>query len=335
MLFQSTYFMVLPLPVNLLRMLTNVNPVIINYHVVSDQRLPHISHLYRYRNTKTFAEDLKYFKRKYNPIGIEEFLDSVKNKTPLPRNSFMLTFDDGFREVYEVAVPVLQKMKLTSTIFITSQYLNNTVLGYDQKKSIILEQLTVAGNNSQIYKVSNLLKSHSLPCNEIKKAILSIPYRQKHVVDEIANTIRLDMDVYLKEHQPYLTTQQVKELHNMGFTFGGHGLDHPRFIELSPEERIDQAIASVEFMVKLLNLDYRVFAFPYSDLNLPIEFYQSISDKIDATFGTQGMLKDKALNNFHRINVEKTNQPAFQTLRFHYIKQIVYQLVNKDRINRS
>jgi peptidoglycan/xylan/chitin deacetylase (PgdA/CDA1 family) len=154
-------------------------------------------------------------------------------------------------------------------------------------------------------------------------------------VDEIADILHLDLNAFLKEYQPYLTTSQVKELWKNGFTFGGHSIDHPRFIELSPEERIDQSVTSVDFMAKILNLDYKVFAFPYSDLGLPETFFRAVSDRIDATFGTQGLLKDSAVNNFHRVNVEKTKQKAYRTLRFHYLKKIIYQLLNKDRIIRS
>ena len=71
-------------------------------------------------------------------------VDSVKNNTILPKNSFMITFDDGFRELYDIVAPILQEKKLTATIFLTRNYLDNAELGYDNKKSLILEQLKIA-----------------------------------------------------------------------------------------------------------------------------------------------------------------------------------------------
>lgn len=321
----------MPIPLILLRKLTNVNPLIINYHVVSDAYLPHVAHLYKYRNVKTFTEDLKYLKRHYYPISIVEFLDHIKNKTILPRNSFMLTFDDGFKEVYSTVAPILQELSLTTTVFMTRNYLDNLELGYDQKKSLILEHLLSTKDDLVKNKIFSLVRSCE---NDLKKAILGIPYDERLVVDEIAALLQINTDAFLQENKPYLTTSQVKELLDMGFTFGGHGIDHPRFIELSPKERINQSVTSVDFMVNLLNLNYRVFAFPYSDLGLPSSFYRDISDRVDATFGTQGMLKDSASNNFHRINVEKTEKKASSVLRFHYIKQLKYQLLGKEKINR-
>jgi len=325
----------LSFPLELLRKMTNVNPIIINYHVVSNLRLPYIIHLYKYRNIKTFTEDILFFKRKYHSIGLTEFLDSIKNNTKLPKNSFLITFDDGFREIFEFVAPILLENKLTTTVFITKNYLDNAELGYDNKKSLILEKLCASSINNITNKIQDLLQSFALMDNDLHSSILNIPYAKRTVVDEIASLINLDFSEFLDTNKPYLTTPQIHELKSNGITFGGHSIDHPKFTELSLEEQINQAITSTEFISEILRLDYKVFAFPYSDRNLPVSFFNSISDRLDATFGTQGILKDSIVNNFQRLNVEKYEHKAINTLKFHYTKKIIYQLLKKDIINRS
>jgi len=247
----------------------------------------------------------------------------------------MITFDDGFREVYDFVAPILLDNKITATVFVTKNFVDNAELGYDNKKSLILEQLSLNQNINITKEIQDLLQSYELIDNDLHSSILNIPYQKRPIVDEIAKLLNLDFSEFLDQHKPYLTTSQIHELKNNGITFGGHSIDHPNFAELTPDEQINQVIDSTEFISKILQLDYKVFAFPYRDRSLPASFFNSISDTIDATFGTQGILKDSISNNYQRLTVEKSEQKAINTLKFHYMKKIIYKLLNKDIINRN
>ncbi len=54
----------------------------------------------------------------YRAVALSEIADRLLQGTPLPERGFVLTFDDGFRSVYEEGFPVLQRHRLTATIFL-------------------------------------------------------------------------------------------------------------------------------------------------------------------------------------------------------------------------
>lgn len=325
----------LPLPFDLLRNLSGVNPLIVNYHVVSDERLPHVENLYKYRDVSTFAKDLDFFCRKYNPIGLEELLSSLKNASPLPPHSVLLTFDDGFREVHEIVAPILVDRKLTATVFLTSNFIDNKALNHDNKKSLIIDHLKRYGSGQKTNKMASMLSLKDSDQEALITAILDVSYKKRSLIDELAEAVGLDFPAFLTDKKPYLTSVQIRELIGAGFTIGSHSLDHAPYAELSVTDQVHQTISSTDRVTGKFGLSYRVFAFPYHDLHITRGFFDLIGDRIDASFGTLGLLKDEAPRNFQRISVEKSDANACRTVSYQYRRKVLLHMFKKDIIRRS
>ena len=57
--------------------------------------------------------------RGHRTLGLLEAVDCVRRGTPFPGRTVVVTFDDGYRSVYEEAFPVLQHHGMTATVFLT------------------------------------------------------------------------------------------------------------------------------------------------------------------------------------------------------------------------
>ncbi len=51
-------------------------------------------------------------------LGLEDLAALLTSGRELPGRTFCITFDDGFQSVYENALPVLQRLGLTATVFV-------------------------------------------------------------------------------------------------------------------------------------------------------------------------------------------------------------------------
>src|SRR5262249_3339422 len=58
-------------------------------------------------------------KRGYRTVSLLEAVDCLRRGTPFPDRSFVITFDDGYQTVYDVAFPVLQRYGMSATVFLT------------------------------------------------------------------------------------------------------------------------------------------------------------------------------------------------------------------------
>ena len=264
-----------------------------------------------------------------------DLLNHMKNSVELPENSFIITFDDGFREVYDIVLPILLENKISATAFLTTNFIDNKELGYPNKKSLLISKIDKLNDSALNVKLNSFLEKNNITGTSVKLAILRIPYVKRYILDEIARLMNVNFDEFLHENKPYLTSLQIHELIKEGITVGSHSIDHANFSELSLADQTFQAIESTRLIREKFNIDYRIFAFPFSDVLISRYFYEKTKDEFDITFGTQGMLHDSIGNNIQRVNVEKFKQPAHKTIKSHYARKLLYGLLGKDLIVRS
>ncbi len=64
-------------------------------------------------------------KRYLTPIGLGELVEFRKRNRPLPERPVIVTFDDGYRECRDVALPILLSRGVKASFFIATQYMTN------------------------------------------------------------------------------------------------------------------------------------------------------------------------------------------------------------------
>ncbi len=58
----------------------------------------------------------------YNVISLKEVVNCINENRSFPRKSVAITFDDGFKNNYEIAYPVLKELRFKATIFLVTGY---------------------------------------------------------------------------------------------------------------------------------------------------------------------------------------------------------------------
>lgn len=61
----------------------------------------------------------KLHRNGYATVGLSDAARLVRERKPFPDKLFVLTFDDGYRSVYDEAFPVLGKYGMNATVFLT------------------------------------------------------------------------------------------------------------------------------------------------------------------------------------------------------------------------
>jgi len=95
---------------------TKYIPAILMYHSVCPNPAP--KNLLAV-SVSSFERQMRFLKeRRYNVITIESLADLIRQKKKIPPKSIAITFDDGYKDNYTYAFPILKKYKLPATIFI-------------------------------------------------------------------------------------------------------------------------------------------------------------------------------------------------------------------------
>ena len=67
-------------PVSILSEVTRKNLILPVYHLVSDEEVPHVKNLYKYKNIKGFTQDLEFLLKHYQPIDLTELVKIVRQE---------------------------------------------------------------------------------------------------------------------------------------------------------------------------------------------------------------------------------------------------------------
>ena len=71
-----------------------------------------------------FEAQMKYLKQNgYHVVSIDQLLDFIDYKEQLPEKSIVITFDDAWRSIFDVALPILIKYGFTATFFIYTDFI--------------------------------------------------------------------------------------------------------------------------------------------------------------------------------------------------------------------
>lgn len=322
----------------LFRRTSGVNPLIIYYHVVRDERLAHISDLYMFRSVSQFKRDMEVLLRHFRVLTLKELLMCRKERRPPPANSFMLTFDDGLSECYSTIAPILSQYGVPATFFLCSAFVDNRDMAYDLKKSLLACVLrTRLMASAEERQVRLILGEAGLGQGSASTGVLGVEYSHRHFLDEIAAVLALDFSAYLKSNAPYLTSEQVVGLLNMGHSVGAHSIDHPRYSDIPFAEQVRQTRESIRFVRERFSVDYGVFSFPHSDAGVSKEFFQETFKRglVDLSFGNQGLLDDSVDGNIQRTSMEKTFMSAEGILGRSYARRFAKILSGRRIVKRK
>lgn len=312
------------------------------YHIVSNKRLPHVINLFSYKNVEQFENDIDFLIKYFSPLTFDDLIRLNRNESKLLKKSFLLSFDDGYREVYEVIAPILKKRSLPAIFFVNSAFIDNKEMFFRNKVSLLIEKINEENDSNISKKIKEILLLYNKDSSDIKKSILSVEYQEKFILDNIAEILNLDFDYYLKDKRPYLTSDEISSMIKDGFTFGAHSVDHPLFENLTLDEQLRQTRESLNFIKNKFNIPYSIFAFPFNDNDVSDEYFRNIflKDKIDITFGTSDFEKRNFKSNIQRQSMERSLEPLsniyFNLFKNGIVKKedIILKIL-KDRFKNS
>ncbi len=322
----------------LFRVISQANPLVVYYHIVSDRNVPHVANLYTFRTVRQFKRDMDVLLRFYRPLSFQDLLLCLEQNRAPARNTFMVTFDDGLKECYEVVAPVLKQKGIPATFFLCSAFVDNKELAYDFKKGLLAGVLKNGrATPAQNRRVRSILDGVGLDEPDLGATLLLVDYRRRAVLDQLAALLEYDFAAYLKATRPYLTSEQAAELLKMGHAIGAHSIDHPRYADLPLAEQLHQTRASIKFVKERFDLSYGAFSFPHSDANVSREFFRKLfaTGEVDICFGNQGMLEDSVPRNVQRSSMEKTSMPAEGILGKSLARRLVKTMTGQLVVRRT
>ena len=180
----------------------------------------------------------------------------------LPPRTVCITFDDGYRSVHDLALPILREFKLPATVFVTSGYIGDDAGNMWNDRIIHAVQSLPAGT----LDLGDLgLECYSLDSMEARrKTAERLTEVGKYMLPAARAALvqRLDQLSGMKDDALMLTPAMLHALDASDIEIGAHTVSHPILTSLDDESARFEITAGKAQLESLIGKPVRLFAYP-------------------------------------------------------------------------
>lgn len=199
---------------------------ILPYHMVAGEP----NGFYPETPISNFKKQMAYLARNHEVTSLDEMVRRVKKKEPL-RRCVAVTFDDGFKDNYKNAYPILREYNIPATIFLTTGYIESGNAPWFIKLRYIFMKTEKAwfrfSTNDKVVLVPMRTKPEKFAASERAMAYLKgCPDGERlALLDRLCEELRVREFEEIKDLM--LDWHQIKEMSENGISFGAHTVSHP------------------------------------------------------------------------------------------------------------
>lgn len=276
-----------------------------------------------------FKGQINYLNKNYSIIDIHDYVDFLDNNKDIPKNSAILSFDDGFKDHYTAVFPILKEMRLPACFYpITDPLVNHTVPAV-HKTHFLLAKIgikkfaeefnqTLESYYPKLLKdflVDNMVKSDIVYrfddplTTNLKYNISVMPSKiRKELINHIFSKFFIDEKEFCDEL--YMNWDEIKEMREEGMVFGAQTKTHPRLSKLSREEQFSEIKESKDILEKNLKCNITSFSYPYGNYNdTTIKILDEL--KFNCALTVKPIVNEGRVNSFEICRLD-TNQLPFE-----------------------
>ncbi len=261
------------LSVGMLRAASAVRPrfiAILKYHsirddpdLVDDSIGSSIVH-----RTDVFREQMELVARQFNPVTMDDVALFLRGQKEAPKWPVAVTFDDGYADNCEVAAPLLRRVGVPATFYVTVDAVDGAKAPWFVR---VRHAIWTTKRNSWLDVESG--RTLNLEKREDRISLMRRSCRRcasltGHAQEEAVRAIEAEL-----EAAPYradglmMSWGQIGSLQSDGHAIGSHTLSHPNVAHVSSQEMRVELVESKRRLEGKLGVSVKHLSYPHPCLN--------------------------------------------------------------------
>ena len=208
-------------------------------------------------DAQRFAQQCRLLRRWFRVLPLSSALQGLRERT-LPARAACITFDDGYADNVQVALPILQALRLPATFFIASGFLNGGQMWNDRIIALVRRapgpRLDLSTYGFGDYDIGTPAGRREA----IGKLIGTLKYRP--APERTRCVARLT--AHLEHGSEMMSCDQVRTLHRANMEIGAHTVSHP-ILSRVPAATAQAEIADGKRQLEdIIDAPVTLFAYP-------------------------------------------------------------------------
>ena len=199
--------------------------------------------------------------RSFQVLTLGQAIERLHGGT-LPPRALVITFDDGYADNAQIALPILQRHGLAATFFVSTGFLdggrmwNDTVI--ECLRRTRLERVDLAEFGLGAFELTGADHRRAA----IEALLPRIKYLPLAAREDATSRLQARLAVPALPHDLMMRSSDVVALHRAGMEIGGHTVHHPILTELPDAAAEAEIAAGRQHLQTLIGAAVDVFAYP-------------------------------------------------------------------------
>lgn len=229
--------------------------------VIFHRVLPHKDVLFPAElDSAGFDHQIGLLRSMFNVIPLPDAVRHVRAGT-LPPRAACITFDDGYADNAEVALPILQRHGVHATFFVATGFLDGGRMWNDTVIELVRHAPPGIIDASAIGLGSHPVNSVEQRQRAIAALIGQLKYMPLDARLAQVNRLVALVDVALS-NTLMMSTAQVRQLKDAGMEIGGHTVNHPILAKLDPAQARAEILDGKLALEGITGAPVTLFAYP-------------------------------------------------------------------------
>ncbi len=203
-----------------------------------------------------------FLKRYTNVVSLDDGLRALSKGWPLPPRAVTITFDDGYRDQLELAVPMLKRLALPAAFFLVPGFLSGLAQPWWE---VLAWAFASSTRHSVNWQDTTILLRNAAERRSSSQAIAELLKRRSRTardqaVEQLTTLCEPSGEPGVR--QTFLDWDEARELVRQGFTVASHSLRHSILSKEEGEEQRRDLVASREQLEHELQVPVRLLAYP-------------------------------------------------------------------------
>lgn len=209
-----------------------------------------------------FETQLRWMQKYTRIISIDELIQNHRRGRKLSRTSVLLTFDDGYRDNYTIAYPVMKRLGIPATFFVPTQLIEERILGWWDVIAYMVKQCTEEAIELDGTRY-DLVHARDETIDKLHKRMqLEFHERTAGLLDRLARATGVDHPPKESADMELMNWDQLREVADNGISVQSHTHTHRTLSSLDPELQREELTTSRTMIEEHVGRPVRTIAYP-------------------------------------------------------------------------